>query len=117
MAAMIAVIVVITVSPALATVALIVIAMTVLAVLSLLLWFGARCLEQLPPAHRVVHNRFVCCLLLLLDCQHGILPNLRCRVSYRVRILQSHERLLIGALIQLLALVVLEQGVDATFAQ
>ena len=48
-------------------------------------------LEQLSSPGRIVHHCLICCLLLLLDCQHWVILDLCRCVSGSIGILQGHE--------------------------
>lgn len=76
-----------------------------------------RSLEQLPPPHWIIHHRFIGSLFLLLDGEHRIFSNLRCRISRSVGILHSHERIFSSRFLQLLIFSAFDQIIDASLSQ
>lgn len=64
-------------------------------VLPLFLFTSSSFFEQRSTASRVIHHGIVSGLLLLLDSKHGVISNFCRRVLESIRILQSHERVLV----------------------
>ena len=74
-------------------------------------------LQQEPPFHGIIHQRLISSLFLFLDGEHRILSDLELGVPRSIGLLQTHEAFLARALLQLLVLRTLDQGIDPSLAQ
>lgn len=68
-------------------------------------------LHQDPALGRIFHHSLVGCLLLLLDHEHRIRLDFRCRVPRCVRILRGHESILLGVFLHGFCRITLDQAV------
>jgi hypothetical protein len=77
----------------------------------------ARSFQEQLPFDWVRHHGFVSGLFLFLDSQHGVFSNFGSSISDRIGVLQSHKRLLLGGLFQLLIIRPFDQSVNPSLAQ
>ena len=73
--------------------------------------------QKLPSLDWIIHHGIVGSLLLSLDGEQRVVADLGGRVARAVGVLERHETLLPGRLLQLLVLRTLDQVVDASLAQ
>ena len=95
---------------------MLVLAMLPLLVLRLAITIPHHFLE-LPPLHRIIHDRLIRRLLLFLDRQHWIISDLCRGVPCRIGILQCHKAFLTARLLHLFRLPVLQQSVQPSPSQ
>lgn len=99
--------------PVLASMTVILIAMAAFLALPLARDIPTRRLQKLTPADRIRHHRLQRRLLLPLDRQHRILPDLRHNIPSRIRGLRRRNPMHLSALLQLLDLLLpLQQPID-----